>query len=548
MTLTAQDAIIWGIQENSLAGFTFDQNFEATGAGSTTTIVSSTLGAGQSGNDDLVGKWVVCVQVAAGTGISGGAPLKRRITAYNHGATTLTIEALPFATADGDQFALLTPQNIWLADDTGGETYTISDASLDMADDFPNGNAERGGPYVFVVESDNIAKSEVKRVLNYTSSTSDLSVASAFSGATAVGDLFDVAECPEIVEGGPLTISPGRVERNSPTGTFGKPAQPAGLWDGGGQVTLAYRGPGSSRIGDPAECHTPFRCVMTTSAISDCVVGSSSTITAVSCSSGSPVAGDIFATEFGDVMVASSVSDTTITPSPTLRTAPATGTTLYGGQKYTPATTLQYAMWIQQWLGTGIRKDLFGCAPKISFSGEAGAWLKINLDFMAGDGSVTTLDSAGAALNRAWRPLLPSVAPRILRNMRVVIGSTELELRSFDLDLGLDIQKSVNLKAPNHNDGMSLRTDAPTGRLGLWADADAKAALHDFIQGREQTLLIQSGAGYGDPGIWMFWAYKVQYTGDEIGDDGGKHTLDLPFMVTEDRTETTLPRWLIGSF
>ena len=88
----------------------------------------------------------------------------------------------------------------------------------------------------------------------------------------------------------------------------------------------------------------------------------------------------------------------------------------------------------------------------------------------------------------------------------------------------------------------------PTLTLEAWVDSDTKLALHDFVEGELQTVLIQSGQGYGDPGVLAFWAYKCEYTGAPFGEESGIGTVQLPMRVVEDPTEATLPRWLLAYF
>lgn len=550
MTLSAQNAIAWSRQESAVAltwfaSATYPKTFRATGAGNANgcTIVSSTLGSYASANDDFVGAVIEVVYAANGPTGERGAPIRRRVMSYAHATTTLTVEDLGFQTSADDSFRLMRPPHAYWSESTGGSQTKFVDALRDEADDYWNGAAEKGGPYLNVLAADSIATTINTLVVNFTQASGTVSTAS-MSASTAIGDLAEAWEWPEVFSGVPLSFNQARLDRGSVTGRLGVHRGVAGLREGSGQTELAFRGPGSSRAGSPAELDTPLGAVMTAAAGTDYTADASCTTSAIQVTSGTPTADTMYCSEGGDVWVATTTAEPMV-PSPTLRTAPAQNEAITGMRTYKPDNALNYAVTIKQWHGKEMYDLLFGCVPSVSFSGARGEYLKCNLSWQVGDGMRVYETSAGADYSRPIDPKLPTVVPRMLGDVRVNLGGTEFEARSFSVDLGLNIQPKVNLAAPNETDGCALRNDAPSGTIELFMDSDSKGAIQDFLKGAPKTLLIQAGKSTGDPGVWAFWAYEIEYTGAEVGDDAGAITVSLPFRVTNDTT-SSLSRWMIG--
>lgn len=551
MSITANDVIIWGRQPDSVGGRSRDNSvgvFTASGSGAAngTTIVSTELGSYGDSDDDFVGKWVEVVYATNAPGKESGAGICKRIVANDDGTSTITVDDLGFQTADGDRFKLLSDPRPYIVEDTGGSATQIVDSDRDEADDTHNGRAIRGGPYVVPIKTGSIATTEVRRVSDWSSATNRLTVPTAFSASTDVGDLFDIAEFPQ-VQGGPLQSKQGLIELGVITGTTGQVQSVTGLREGGGTVELMFRGPGPDNIGDEAEAHTPLSCVLDASSISDCTVDAAASVSSIPTSVGSPAEGEMFVTANGDVCVAESVAGTTITPSPNLRTAPASGGTLHGVQKYAPSTDVNFAMWIQQWLGKGIRDELWGCVPNISFSFGRGEPCKLSLDFVSADSERTVTGYDAAALNRAWRALQSTQAPVRSADCRVVIGGTECEARSVQGALNFELTPNVNMAEHNGHSGYTLiNGGAPTLTVELYDGTDARLLIERFRGNEALTVLCQNGFGPGAPGIFAFWAYRMQITDDEVGEDAGRRTVSIPLKVIEHETELTLPRYMVG--
>lgn len=547
MTITALDAIACTKQTSAL-GLTFGtpKTFEATSAGAAggTTIISSTLGSYQSADDDLVGMAVMVVYAANGPTGERGSPLIRRIKAYAHSTTTLTIDSLPFQVSASDSFLLLDLPIGFFSEETGGSQVNFIDTTRDEVDDFWVGSAQQGGPYLQVLNADSISTSINSLITNFVSSTGTLSTAN-MSASTAIGDLAEAWSYHEFVDSAPFALNHARLERVPVTGTQGKKRGVAGVLECSATKNMLFRGPGRTRIGEPAELDLHLGSVMDAAAVTDCTADAGSTTSDIVIASGSPSVGEMFVTEAGDAFVVSAIPSN-VTPSPTLRTAPATGTNLYGMRKYTPSEDINYAIAWQEWFGKTSCQYVFGSVPAITVAGARGDYLKFSMNYVGTHGFRFHKGPTNAALSRPWRPKLPTVTPRQVRDVRCVLGSTTLELRAFDLDFGLDLQQHPNLEAPNTVDGYTLIMDAVGGNLELFDGADYHDEVQNFIQGKPLTLLIQVNTVPGEPGVWAFWSYEIEYTGNEDADDAGQRTGKLPFSVTEDDTFTTVDRWVMG--
>jgi len=522
----------------------YPKHFESTGTGAAngTTIYSSSLATYGSANDDFVGLAVQVDYAANGPSGERGAPLRRSILAYSHASTKLTIEALPFQVAADDRFYLVDDGMAFVEDTGGSQTAVIDDDHDTAAADFWNGAAEMGGPYAMVRKAGSISG---QRLISDYDGASTLTTAT-FGASTAVGDLVEPIQWVEVVGGVPLAYTQPRVDRNAVTGSLGRMRGVAGLHEVSGNLEMMWRGPGASRIGEPAEIDSILGAVTTvTAAPTDEAIGAGSNTSSVNVGSAG-TAGEMWLTEAGDVFVDTTAADP-IVPSPTLLIAPSSGEVLYGMRRYGPAEAAQYALKAWQWHGRGMVDELPGLLPALSFSGALGEYLKIQVALKGAGGKRVYLDETATAINRstALAAKLSTVTPRALGFTRINLDGVELEARSFNVDLGLKIEMETNLALPDRRQTV-LRLDEPTFQLDLFLDSDAKLIAVKHMEGKPMRLLIQCGTTPGDPGVWAFWAYEAELTGVETGDDNGGITATVQGRVTLDTT-TTLPRWQIGT-
>lgn len=549
MTLSALDVVAWvkGSRATGLAYGT-PASFSASSAGNAggTTIVATMLQGYSTGDSDFVGLWVRVLSGAASTGREDGAPLMRRIIAYAYSTGTLILnDSIGFQTADGDLFELLEPPTGYISPTAAGETTSLVDATRDEPADWWAGSAAQGGPYVTVVNADAVAATAHPLIGN-SLSAGLISCASTLGASTAVGDLYEAWQYPEIVGGGDLGVKRGNVDRPAITGCIGGQPTLAGLMDGGGSATLLFRGPGAGREGSAAECDVLLGCPLDVEAgASDVSLGADSTTTNFVIDSGTPVAGRLYLTEAGDVAMCSAFSAPNATMTPAVRTAPKNGETLYLLRQYeTPSDyATNYVIPIERWYGTRVWEHIFDAVPRLTIDFERGQPTKINATFLASQGSGKQRTSS----SRQWRAIRPTVTPKMLSHLRVVLGSTELEVRKASLDLGIEYAVQTNMAAPEMTDGYGWRKDRPSGTIDIWLDADGRAALLD-LEARTAglRLLIQAGHGHGDNGTLAFFCEEVELTDVPIIDDGGKRAVTLTWAEVEDTTQTTLPRWCLG--
>ena len=517
--------------------------FSATSNGSTTTIVSTQLSAVGDSDDDFVGYLVECVG-----GTSSNLGQFRRVISYDDSTGTVTLEAaLPSASASGDRYRLWIPPHGWWAAQTalpitGGlgtvlqSANYVSDAVRTESADFFVGSSAEAGPWLEVVNAASLPQSALIMITNFSATKAFFATQSV---GIAVGDLVQAIYLPEAMEEPTVEVSADPIQREGPVGSYGKPPPARGNRATNVSLTLAFRGPGASRIGSHAEAHMVLRTVCDFADPADFTVGSGSTTSNIVVSSGTPVAGSMYATEAGDILMCSAYSSPNATPSPSLRTAPGSGETCYGITTYTPSEGANSALSVQRWLGDGVKIEVYGALPQISLTGSRGDFLRIACNFTATDGY-------RVSGSRPWRPKLSTVNPVRLTDVRAVLGGTTLDLISFSVDLGQRIVAKGGLKDANEQGGVELVGDEPTGELVAIVDSTALDQLERFQSGEEMTLLLQAGAGLGFPGILGFWAYRVVYTGATFGDADGLVQITLPFAVVADLAETTLPRWAIG--
>jgi hypothetical protein len=545
--MTKLSAFSWIVQPDTTGALVYNaanRSFAATGAGSTTTTVSTALSAATSDNKDLVGYIVECTD-ANNTQNQG---LRRRVTSFDFSSDEITHDPFPAATASGDQFMLLQPPHaLAIASATldGSSTNTyFGTRDLDQTDDYWNGVAEEGGPYVEVIASDNHSTTNHPRVTDFSNSNQRVYIPSStnLSGATTLGDYMELWKHPEISGEGLLELTEEMIERPAFTGDYGQQAQVAGDRIGSGTIGLMFRGPGPGREGQKAECHESFQCVFDSALdAGDTTLNASPSVTNLTYASSNHTVGTMGIVNGYAAMVTAD-SGSALTVSPALGAAPQAADIFYGVTTYTPTTCLNKALAIKQWNGKQLLSYAWGCVPKITIQGDGrGNFLMFNHEFQVADWM--TLGASGTEPNRTWYPRLPTVAPVKMQDSRCVIDSVSWGLRAFNFDPGQDIQPKPNTAAPNNTDGFEIVNDLPVGQMTVTYDAITRKSIDDFLAGKEIELLIQVGSNPGFPGMFALWAEKIRYTGgNNPGDDAGQMILTLPFQVVTDPT-SALPRW-----
>jgi hypothetical protein len=189
----------------------------------------------------------------------------------------------------------------------------------------------------------------------------------------------------------------------------------------------------------------------------------------------------------------------------------------------------------------------------LTFNGQLSDFLRISCNMQGSDWQRTHLDNAGAH-TRAWRARRPTVNPVKIAGGRVVTGTSsptvalELSLKSFSVDLGITYEIEEEADAPNGLVGYRLTGMNPRGQMIGMVDSTNVDRLEEHLSGVEiQPFLIQVGSRVGFPGVWAFWAYRIQITNLQITDDGTKKSITMDWKVDDhDTDDTGLNAWAMG--
>lgn len=521
--------------------------FLSTGAGAANgdTIVSTDLGTVVTSDDDYVGYYVECVD---DQGVESNHRVRRQIIRQSEalGVVTLFVERFPAQSQTGDAWRLINTiaSSPWWAEDTGGSAIQVQDASRNAeANDFWNGTAEEAGPYLEVIDADNVAKTTLRLITDFTQAGG---IADATLGAnTAIGDLYEAYCCPEWMEHGFITCTYENIDREEYQGTMDTPPASKGRKVAQGQGTLLFRGPGTARGGDKTESHRIFSAALDVVDGGDLTVNGAGTTASIPYDAGTAVVGRMYCTNEGDVFMCTAAG-TPAVPSPTLRSVCTDDTTVVGLQTFIPPTDklLNHHLSSKQYHGDGIMERIWGLVPSISMSGELGQLLKIMVNLQGCDWERTYKDYAGA-ITRVWRAKRSPVTPVRIAGGRIVVNNTAMSFKSHTLNLGLTYDLDAAHNAPNQVSGYRLASHIPSGSLTGMIDSTNIELLEHELNARETGhFLIQIGSRTGFPGVCAFWAYSVQFSGVTFAKEGKNYSVSANFKVNDHDTDTTgLPTW-----
>lgn len=545
---TALQSFAWAKQPDTKAGLAWGasmpRTFAATGAGSTTTIVSTELAGYTDGNDDLVG-WIVECRSATNTQNIG---LRRRIKETADGTSTFTTDPWPAATADDDVFAIMMPPHLLCvarSAATAGERR-IGTRDRNETSGRYKGNANVGGYYLIPVARDNASVTNVRLISTNNATAQNVRFGTNLSGAVAIGDYFELWKFPAL--GGKLVdVAAEPLPRENILGHFGRQASVRGVRAGSGGHEANFRGPGPARAGLVAEADEALSCVFAVTAGSATAIGDagSSTTTLIKLDSPAGAVGQMMLTGTGYACMINSIATADNTVSPALPVAPLTSDNHYIGRTYRPTTAVQAALAINQWRSDCVQEYAWGCVPAPTFSGERGQFLKIALPMQVTDWM--RIGASGTELARAYTPRLPTIDEMKLGEGRLNIDGVELNCFKFSFDPGLNLVPKVNLNSPNQHDGFELAGDDPKGQVEIFYDSNERKALDDFLNGKLVEMLLQFGDTPGVPGCFALWVRKARYTGATIDDESGLVKLTLPFDVAH-VPGSALPRWALAIF
>lgn len=529
----------------------------ADGAADGSTVVSDFLGGYTAANDTWPGWWLECVTVDEVNGDPRNLNQVRKIMAHQEavGTVTLQVEQFPGQTRIDDTFRLIDTISVipQVCDDTGGVATDLRDPHRAEANDYWLGTEEESGPYLEIEEADNALETTLRLITDFTQAGGI--VEAALGANSAVGDLGMILCCPEWVEHGFMTCnweqSSGRREQYH--GRWLKPPDAAGRRIASGQGELLVRGPGLDRPGLRSECHrlwsSPLDFDESDQAITVNDPGAADTTTSTSYDAGNAEVGRLYASAEGSATMCTAAG-TPATWSPALRVRAADDSVVQSLVTYVEPSDflLNHHIYIKEMRGDSFVYEIPGCVPALTFSAQMHDFLRCQANFQASDWKATHKDEAGA-YTRAWRAKRTSINPVTGRGGRCVYGSSEMNIKSMTLDLGIVYTAlESGVEAPNGMYGYRLSRIAPRGTLVGMVD-DTNLELFEDATGRPQAspFLIQYGSRSGFPGVWCFWAYRIQIVDFGVADSGGNHQISVNFEVNDHDTDTTgLPGWAIG--
>lgn len=520
------------------------------GAADGSTIESTDLGGAYICVDsDAVGCHAKCISAS-----SRNLGEERKIVAFTEalGTVTITCERFPAQVVATDVFVFVRPPIPFIGVDTGAvPTFADADRAVE-ANDYWNGTAAAGGPYLEHVNSALCAETTVRLVTDFVSVGG---VFTAASGANAtVGDLAEIWCCPEEMTGALFDCTIEPLTRGPTIGRFEPQPAVRGMHSASANLEFAFRGPGAANPAGRTEISRMLGSPLSEQvATGDLTAGAGGTTASVAFGAGTCTDGHLYVTSRGDVFCATSGAATPAVPSPSLRTAEINGNTVTELKTYWPGTSYNHLLSAKQFRGDGIKEEIYAIAPDWSFEGALGQFLKCKAACSGGDWYRVHTDEAGE-LTRKWRAKRPGITPIMIGGGRVVYLGVEMTLESFSLALNQKPLRKGCYGAPNHEAGWDLVRGTPTGQLVAkvssnnirWIE-DHLTMADNFGTAAANGFLIQVGTRAGQPGVWAFWSQAIQITNWAPQGGEGVITVTADFQVVDHDTDTTgLPPWALG--
>jgi hypothetical protein len=520
------------------------------GAADGSTVVSTDLGGAYVGlASDVVGCLVECTSAA-----TQNQGLRRLCVAFADAgaASTLTCDEWPAQVAAGDAFQLIKRPTPYIGVDTGA-IATFADADRNVkGNDYWNGTAAAGGPYVEHIKSALNTETSLRLVTDFVQAGG---VFTAASGANAtVGDLAEVWCCPEEMSGALFECTVAPLQPGPTIGRFEPQPDKRGMRTASANLKFALRGPGTATPSGRSEIsHYLSSPLAKQAALGDLTAGAAGTTVSVTFGAGASADGTMYCTSRGDAFVATSAAATPIVPSPSLRTAEIDTATIRELRTYWPATSYAHLLAAKQYRGDHIREEIYAIAPDFSFDGKLGDFLNVNMACQGGDWYRVHKDEAGQE-SRKWRAKRPGVNPIMLGGGRVVYLGAEMQLESFSIALNQKPTRHGCYGAPNHEAGWDLVRGTPTGQFVAKTSSANIRLIEDHLSiydnhgtAAANAFLIQCGTKPGYPGVFAFWAQSLQITDIKVEQGEGVLTSTVSWQVLDHDTDTTgLPPWAVG--
>lgn len=511
MTEPAQRAPIYSTQEGSPV-------FRATGAGSTTTTVSSLLIHATNGG--YVGLVLKCISATNTQNIG----IRAYITAFDQATNTLTHSRFPAATAANDFFELWLPPDPVVVEAAGGATVAdgydavaTRDTNRQEADAYWTTNDN-----LVVRAADNIPAGEIRAVTGFTQATG-VFAQTVFSANTAIGDLYHLRQFPKWW--GPPEFRAGyeNIPHESQRGNFDLDQSINGscAWTANGALPLKPSGtvasdgvagvppPELDRILSAAftrqistgeaiingtNASTIYRVSITEGMMSQFPVGTW-------CMDSNGRAAVIWQREVVDG------TQDLVWPWPVLDHVPTEGTdTLYGGVGYTLKTTGHLTMTFEEFTGGVMSRIGYGGIPTsiqiVDFTRNTVPKIRIGY---AGNVYVETDFAKPAALTPVYNTVRPRSAMECCVRLGIGSGATAtavtLQVESATVDLGVQVADEPDVTLPDATYGKRIVGFDPTITMTLKLDTaspnDSFAEILRATGSQPFGLLLQHGRAPG---------------------------------------------------
>ena len=514
------------------------ERFSATGAGSTTTTVSTALTEGT--NAGYVGCLMRCVAATNAANVNVVVIIQQ----FNAGTDTLTHTAFPAATSNNDQFELV-DIDVRVVETSGGSTTNVISSlrvsSGAEADDFWN-------DYYLVAESaDNNAQGTVVRVTDFIAGSGRFDVAIA---AGVIGDLWFVRRFPKLW--GPPTIefTDEDLERVAARNDLGREQSVKGSRSWKSEWTLPIKGSGTA-AGDgavgvaPPELHPALRSVFATkSSTGDAVVAQAGTSPANSVTVFNIATGGLGQFAVGSVIhdnagvtsivtatAANGIDPDSVTHRPGFNRTPIAAEVIRGGYSYEPQVTGHETMTLDAILGGRMQWIGYGGIPSVKITDIGrGKIPKIILGYQGGYWVTRAL-----ATPAAFRAQQDTVVPRSAADCYVWLvlegGSTVVRLvvQSMEIDYGHVIAMEDAASLYDGQFGGRLTDRKPTFRMTCWLDTatpnDTHAEHLRYLASQIFSLKVQHHQVLGRTFTW--YAHRAAYLNPEWPVSNGLHQIVL---------------------
>ena len=484
---TSVQGDVWQLQRKSTT--------TSAGASDGTTVLDTAL-AGS--NDDYNGKYWIHI-------LSGDAEQEwRRIVDYTASDGTAKLEGNGFSAqiASGVEYELwLSPEPVIVCTSTGSGTLQIIDSNRDEPNDFWNG-------YCVVGASGGTATGQARTYLEITDfvsssgtfTLSNVDGSTGLGGSSQTGDVFLIRKMIDATD-----ISAGVVEEYIPRGTnrvnfskgdgvvgprsgtfgFSLPIRPSGSLAASGSICGMSNVAGLLEASGLEESQAQSHTATSGSSTSSIVISGSSNLPVI----GQMVIHNGNATFITDISASS--SNTALSVSPNLPTAPASSDVIHLTRMYSTTTdgdtfgvTLEYEV-------DGVRHTLTGCKGNVTLNDSAAPTLAFEFQV---DHWIRNIQSAIANPTSCYS----TVAPILAQERLAYISGTGADINGFTATPGTEVgPKSVQgSQGINGRVGFQITNLVPGATFNTLLDASSSSIPEDgrFLKRTAMDLAVVFGS------------------------------------------------------